>query len=227
MKIQKGLIIGMLLVFVRMGIVQAQTITDTTLHLILSPDPQLVEVKLKQDKIVKSCKIEGDVYIISCTNDPNVIKDVKKKVVSTAVANAAPQSDVVETVAPSPKLLITATGTTNNYNPKIDAFLNIEDETIFFDDYFEEIDTTSIHPRSYNYYCLINDIRQFEKKLKALKNLGYGRNQDEQAKTLLRQMDELYLRIRDYKELEYFSQIQKDYYLEIKNQYIDYDYIQR
>ena len=76
------------------------------------------------------------------------------------------------------------------YDLSIDDFLNIEDETIFSDNIFLKIEKQQIHPRSYKYYCLINDIYQFSKMLDEYLDL-YKDSKFEEAKQKLDEMSKL------------------------------------
>lgn len=216
------------------GVSVAQTPQDTTLRLMLSPDKNQSAAKLKPGKLVKSYVWEDDACIITCKNDPSTIKKVLNQFSTLAIAitiEPEEQPDIttsvseqvpipIEVVSPPIKKPIV------KFDPAIDIFLNIEDETIFSDEKFIELDSEKIHPRSRNYYCLISNIRQFSKKMEEVLNLKFG--QDEQAKRILAEADILYQKIVNDNNVIYLTQKQKDYFnKDLLPKYNSYNHISR
>ncbi|MBQ9509647.1 MAG: hypothetical protein IJR53_09575, partial [Bacteroidales bacterium] len=108
------------------------------------------------------------------------------------------------------------------YDLSIDDFLNIEDETIFSDNIFLKIEKQQIHPRSYKYYCLINDIYQFSKMLDEYLDL-YKDSKFEEAKQKLDEMSKLRDRILSYQyEVSCLTSKQQEYYNKLDEKYEGY-----
>jgi len=195
--------------------------TDTILRLELLPDAMLFKGNLKlQKKVQKAVDtfwIDGQSILIVCENSADIIE----KVISTVRASAVEHSVIVkpameETTQPA----ITQPKTKEKYDPDIDIFLNIEDESVFSDAKFMKVDKQQIHPRSYKYYCLILDIYEFRKKLEKAQQLGF--QQVELAKKLVDEMSSLTEQIMgdDFKsERQMLTQKQKDYYNQLYKKY--------
>lgn len=200
---------------------KADAQTDTTLHLELSPDSMLFITHLKTQKKVQQAMdtfwIDGQSITIVCENSANIIE----KIICTVRASAVEHSVIVEPAkegATQPE--ITQPRTEEKYDPDIDKFLNIEDESVFSDEKFRTISKQQIHPRSYKYYCLISDIYELGKKIKKAQQLGL--QQIDQAKKLVDEMSSLIEQIMgdDFKsERQMLSQKQKDYYNQLYKKY--------
>ena len=192
--------------------VKAQVSSDTTLRLILLPNDQILSSKLDVGKTVKEWHKEaGGVYVFVCKNDPDVISKVKKVFAVSAKTDTA-------------RIITTDSSTGGMFKPEIDAFLNIEDSSIFSDDkFFDSLNKTDIHPRSYGYYCLIRDIRRVANRVEMLDKLNV-----KQLDKIKKDMSEIEVFINDYsgdkykKEKELLSEEQKTY---LKNLISKYDKI--
>lgn len=194
------------------GIADAQT--DTILRLELLPDATLFKGNLKLQKKVQQAVdtfwIDGQSITIVCEKSPDIIE----KVVST-VRNSAVEHSVVERPAEEETVQqsVVQSTTKEKYDPDIDKFLNIEDESVFSDSKFKNLNKAQIHPRSYKYYCLIKDIFGFRKKLEEIRKLGF--QEVDQAKKLVDEMLLLAYQINgvDYEsERNMLTQKQKEYY---------------
>lgn len=195
----------------------AQTKSDTSFRLVLSPD----SIEVTKIKEVKSFDMEGNVCIITCAKDKSVVQKILNAISKNPKAIVAKAS--FQTVSLSTQ----TTAVPHELYQTSDDILNIRDTSIFIDDFFLRIDTLKIHPSRFNYYYLISDIRQFKMKLEALENIRYSPNINDQVKTKLREMDGLFLRIRDNKELKFLSQEQEIFYKGIKDKYFKYDNVDR
>lgn len=217
---------------VNISTVEAQK--DTTFSMVPSFDTANAREKLtktgwfkkRQNEHIKHIDFDGGVLNITCGKSKldDVIKEINKKVRlmwSGPMEKAKVQLyDASQITNEEPE---TPTKSENKYNPDVDAFLNIEDSTIFLDDIFLELEIEEIHPRSLSYYSLIKDIYQFRKKLEELLKVPYG--YDKAAKKLLSEIDELYGEIVNHKDVKYLTREQKDYFNEsllvIYNRYND------
>ncbi len=195
----------------------AQTKSDTSFRLVLLPD----STELTKIKEVKSFDMEGNVCIITCSKDESAVQ----KILNAISKN--PKAIVAKASSQSVSLSTQTTAVPHKLYQTSDDILNIRDTSIFIDDFFLRIDTLKIHPSRFNYYYLISDIRQFKMKLEALENIRYSPNINDQVKTMLREMDELFLRIRDNKEQRYLSPEQEAFYKDIKDKYFKYDSVER
>lgn len=213
-----------------------QNTTDTTLRLMLFPDSSRYQLNLmsefknqkKEYKAnIKDFQIEGQAIIVTCRNTEENIK----KIINAAQASASVQPFVAIVSEKQEKEPVTVpvVKPKEKYNPDIDSFLNIEDESIFSDAKFILLDKQRIHPRSYKFYCLIRNIYEFGKKLKTVQLNGL--QQPEQSKIMVDEMYELAEQIssEEYKlEREWLSQKQKDYYNRLREQYVEiYDFFDK
>lgn len=218
MKILMTKIIGLFLLCA-FGIANAQT--DTTLHLELLPDAMLFKGNLKLQKKVQQAVdtfwIDGQSITIVCKNSTDIIQKVISIVRVSAVEHSAVERPAKEeTVQP----VVAQPTTKEKYDPDIDKFLNIENESIFSDAKFKAISKQQVHPRSYKYYCLISDIYEFRKKLEKAQQLGF--QQVDQVKKLVDEMSVLTVQImgEDFKsERQMLTQKQKDYYNQLYKKY--------
>lgn len=198
---------------------------DTTLRLGLSPDTTLLKGNLKMQKKVQQAVnafwIEGSSITIICKNSPDIIEKVIGAVRASAVEHVVIEKPAIEkpiqTIIEQPKAR-------EKYDPAIDKFLNIEDESIFLDSKFMSLDEQDVHPRSYNYYCLIRNIFDFKTKLDSVRSLWLQQKegQDEQAKIIL---DEMYaigekiigggfkseLNLLSDKQLDYYNNMTREF----------------
>ena len=206
-----------------------QNTIDTTLRLILFPDASRYQLNLmsefknqkKEYKAnIKDFQIEGQAIIVTCRNTEDNIK----KIINAAQASASVQPFVAIVSEKQEKEPVTVpvVKPKEKYNPDIDSFLNIEDESIFSDAKFILLDKQRIHPRSYKYYCLIHNIYEFGKLLKTVQESKV--QQLEQTKKKIEEMTNLANQITGMEyELErsFLSQKQKDYYNGLYDQYVE------
>lgn len=230
------LLVILLCVFGTLDTVKAQT--DTTLRLEVSLDAMVFKENLKKTKnkvlqqAVDTFWIDGQSITVVCKKSSN---NIIEKTISTVKASAVAHSVVAKPEKEEPQQTIMAEPKTKDnteqtsvaepktkdkYDPDIDKFLNIEDESIFSDSKFKTISKQQVHPRSYKYYCLISDIYEFRKKVEKATQLGF--QQVEQAKTLVDEMSSLAEQIMgdDFSsERQMLTKKQKDYYNQLYNQY--------
>lgn len=206
-----------------------QNAKDTTLRLNLAPDSSRFCVNLRTEfgsqqkykKNVTNCRIDGNTFVVTCKNTPDNINKAKNAARASADVYLFAEEEQEEVhvkeleVAPVVKL-------NEKYNPDIDSFLNIEDESIFSDSIFILLDKQRIHPRSYKYYCLIHDIYKFGELLKIVQESKVQHL--EQTKKMIEEMTNLANQITGMEyELErsFLSQKQKDYYNGLYDQYVE------
>ena len=210
----------LLCVFCTCDLVNAQT--DTTLCLELSPDSTLFNGNLKLQKkvqnVVDTFWVDGQSITIKCKNSsPDIVEKIISVVRASAKADAA---TVRQTVASPVVPVIEQPKKKEKYNPEIDLFLNIEDESVFSDAKFMRLDKLQVHPRSYKYYCLISNIYEFRKKIETAQNLGF--QQVEQVRKLVDEMSVLTEQIMgdnfNFERL-LLTQKQKDYYNKLYKKY--------
>jgi hypothetical protein len=106
------------------------------------------------------------------------------------------------------------------FNPAIDKFLNIEDESIFSDEKFMNLSDEQIHQRNKDYYSLIHNIYRLKKLLEEVSNLPIGKNTE--AKQKLTKALEIINDVKDNTDKCYksfLSPIQKDFYRNLVNQF--------
>lgn len=203
------------------GMVCAQK--DTTLCLGLSPDTTLFKGNLKLQKKVQQAVyafgIDENYITVVCKNSPDIIEKVISAVRASAVEYVVIEKPAIEEpiqpIKEQPRIK-------EKYDPVIDVFLNIEDESIFSDAKFISLDEQQIHPRSYKYYCLIRDIYEFGKILKKAKSLDFQQLMEE-GKQMVDEMSILAERISgDNYNLErsFLTKKQKDYYNNMRKEYV-------
>lgn len=160
--------------------------------------------------------VDGHSIFVVCSNQEETFTKVK---------NAACKSADVRSpsIIASNDTLVTKDFPINvtpigKYQSKIDEFLNIEDTTIFSDEIFLQLEEQDIHPRSYNYYCMIKDIRELGKGIQDV--LQYKVEKKENlAKALLNDITKLIDNIYKYEEWDYLGEDQKEYYRRLERQY--------
>lgn len=109
------------------------------------------------------------------------------------------------------------------YDPAIDKLLNIEDESIFADSIFIDIPNDSlaqIHPRSREYYLLIQDIHNVKNELNKLKDISWA--EKSKAEEILDRALIIILKINDAKEsccYKHLSESQKNFFKKLKEDY--------
>lgn len=197
---------------------------DTTLHLGLSLDTTLFKENLirlhkKDPQAVDTFWINGSSITVTCKKSPDVIEKVIGAVRASAVEHVVIEKPVIEKpiqpVIEQPKAK-------EKYDPVIDVYLNIEDESIFSDAEFISLDEKQIHPRSYKYYCLIRDINEFGKILKKTQGIDFQKLMEE-GKQMVDEMSVLAEQISGDNyvlERSFLTQKQKDYYNNMRKEYV-------
>lgn len=146
------------------SILNAQNKQVVTLRLDLFPDTNRLINCLKAEISkgnVDTFLIEDCTIYLQGVNNPKTIDALIKTVKSSVLVNYCKVDSLpIQSAVP-----IVAVHIPQKYDPAIDEFLNIEDESIFSDEKFLNRDKRQINPRSYKYYCLISDIHQFKNKM--------------------------------------------------------------
>ena len=105
-----------------------------------------------------------------------------------------------------------------SFDPEIDKFLNIQDESIFTDRFLNE-QIEQIHPRSKDYYLLIKNIHNLGTLLSEVQKMTFG--QRSQARVKLAEAKELIDIINKTNDLliNYLSKMQKSFFVNLVNEY--------
>lgn len=212
-------------VFILLAIVYEVNAQDTTLYFVLYPSESVVK-SVTAIPTVSFCDVKDDTCIVTCANSEKTIEKTANKIRLCAIAksvehttNTSAEQAPAEINEPTtPQVTKSTMVSQEKYKPEIDAFLNIEDETIFSTEKFLKLNKEEIHPRSYNRYCLISAIREFAQRMAALDNLGF--TQLDEAKKELSNIDSVIDKIFSYEqEIEYLTEKQKNYYGELYKKY--------
>jgi hypothetical protein len=140
--------------------IKTDSLTKNTTELMRTVkfDSAAIRARLLKLKGIESVEVDSNCQIVLVRFDKNVESVLEEINKNCKKVNAS----LVEYVKP---VVVPVVVEVFNFNPKIDKFLNTEDSTIFFDEKFMNLSDYQIHPRSKEYYLLIQNIYNLKKLL--------------------------------------------------------------
>ncbi|MEO1262971.1 MAG: hypothetical protein AAFZ15_29450 [Bacteroidota bacterium] len=229
--------------------INQDTLNNTRIAFDVKTDVRDIAEALKGRKLIKK-EIEDESIIVLFDQEIQNIAlyidttkvefpEIEKRLNEGGYILMVPEDKIEEQV--TEEQVVEKTGTLPEkeykYDPAIDKFLNIEDTTIFTDN-FMKYDSQYIHPSRWNYYQTVEIIHNLSKKLKSVEeNLSDSKVRDimkeitvkeetaknlllEEAKSINEEVNQYLNKLIPFeKEIGMLSKQQREYYIKLKNKF--------